>query len=184
MILITLKRNLIFLVIFLTGCSSTYRFGPKDKVDYAGYSYRKVYVTDKKLKIPGEIKKSFRNIEFCFKSDKSCVRVFETDNQYMNSLAFIDRETKNGNRVRVFLLVAFDKDTNNDGIITPDDLSSIYAYQPMSKSLHLLQEGVVPLDYESNVDTLTFFILYQKNEKPYITQYDLLDIKPIKTVER
>jgi hypothetical protein len=102
----------------------------------------------------------------------------------MNTLTFIDRELEDGKRVRVFLLAAFNKDTNNDGLVTETDLSSIYAYQPKEKLLHLLQKDVVKLDYESNVDTYTFFVLYKKNGHQYITQYSLLDLEPIKTVER
>lgn len=176
--------SFVLLSAILAGCSSTYHLGPKEQVGYAGYSYRNVYIVDNKLKIPGELDKSFRNIRFCFRFKLSCVNVFETDNQYMNSLTFIDRELENGKRIRVFLVAAFDKDTNDDGLVNTMDLSSIYAYQPLTQQLHLLQKDVIPLDLESNVDTYTFFILYDRNGHQYITQYDLRDLKPLKTVER
>lgn len=77
--------GLMLFVVILSGCSGIYRYGPKESVSYAGYSYRNVSIVDDKLKFPGEVDKSFRNIRFCFRFSLKCVNAFETDNQYMNT---------------------------------------------------------------------------------------------------
>ena len=174
-------RTLLILAILLSGCAATERYGKESKVKYAGYSYSAVYVRSPLGPINLE-KDVIRNVQFCMEIDSSCRNVFQTNEQYIPELSFIDRNDPKGNRKRVFLFGVFYRDSNGDGNVTTDDLSIYYAYEPRPNKLVTLQKDVHIVDMKSVVDTYTFFVKYVKDDTVYVTQYDLSTLKPIETI--
>jgi hypothetical protein len=179
-------KYLLLFMFLLCGCSSIYSYGPKSKVKYDDYTYRSVYISDSELAFSEVGVKVIRNLEFCFKGDRGCERAFQTDNQYFKKVTFIDRgrETGKRKRKRVFVLNAFSKDTNGDGFVAYNDTSTLYAYGPRNGHLVSLQEEITFLDLESNVDTFTFLVMYEKNGVAFISQYDLDTLEHLRTIEK
>ena len=179
--------NKLSLLVFVTsifsfsGCSGIYSYGPKSKVAYAGYTYRNIYIRDPELAFHEVSVDVVRNIEFCIKG-RECSRVFDSDDQYMKDVIFIDKSREKGGRKRVFILNVFSKDTNADGYVAGDDLSTIYAYEPQLGKVTDLQEDITYLDLESNVDSFSYFIMYVRDGVDYISQYDLASQAEMKTV--
>lgn len=120
-----------------------------------------------------------RNIRFCFKKPRQCNEVFESNEQIMVGTRLVSQTYKDlGQTTRIYLYQAYSADTNGDGVIDQEDRSKVYAYEPLSKRLVLLEDNVVFLhDLRDDVKSRSFFLLLDQNGGRYLHRYSLLTLE-------
>ncbi|MCC2607548.1 hypothetical protein [Planctobacterium marinum] len=173
--------SMLLYIFLISGCITTEYFGRKSSVEYAGYDYRGVY-TNPVVKSFGQNSNVIRNIRFCSNSDNVCKNIFPTNAYHLPDITFIDKRNETGKRKRVFFIKAYKQDTNSSGSITNEDLSTLYAYDPVAEKLVTLAQDVTFIDMESVVTSFTFFIKFKKKDRVFLSQIDLESLDVRKTV--
>jgi hypothetical protein len=124
-----------------------------------------------------------RNVRFCFKKPRQCEDVFPSNEQMMVATRFVSQTYKDsGQTSRVYLYQPYSADTNGDGIIDEKDRSKVYAYEPLSKRLVLLEDNVEFLNgLRDDVHSKSFFLSLDQNGKRYIHRYSVITLEKVES---